>query len=107
MEYLKGIYANIQGGTSYNETKAHLPYVYFFMIDCPTGATTLSNTEDAVKPAYQIEVYSNAGMNHARKISTDIRAFMINEGFICRNFMPIQTSSNVSRFVGRYARLDV
>ena len=107
MEFLKGIYPNVKSGTTYNETKVKLPYVYFFMFDCSTGATTLSNTEDAVNLGYQIEVYTDAGLNHARKISSDIRAFMINEGFTCRDFIPIQSASNVSRFVARYVRLDV
>lgn len=107
MEYMRDIYPNVKGGTSYNETKVKLPYIYFFLLDEITGATTLSNTEDAVSLSYQIEVYTDAGMNQTRKMAQDIRTFMIEQGFICRTFTPIQTASNVSRFVGRYERLDV
>ena len=107
MTYMKEKYPNLRGGQTYNETNVKLPYLYFYLLDSPTGATTLSNTEEAVNLSFQIEIYSDAGNNHARKISLDVKEYMIGEGFICRNFLPIQTASNVSRFVGRYERLDV
>lgn len=107
MEYLKDTYPKISGGQNYNENKVKLPYVYFFLGDMPTALDDLSNNEVGVKPMYQIEVYTDQGMNQARKIATDVRTFMIQNGFKCRNFMPIQSTSNVSRFVGRYVRLDV
>lgn len=107
METLKINYPKIKGGSVYNENKSSFPFVYFFQLDAPTALTTLSNTEDGVNLAFQIEVYTDMGVNYARKIATDIRTFMISEGFLCKNFMPIITGSNVSRFVTRFGRLDV
>lgn len=107
IQYLKGIYPVLYSGTGYPSSIPKFPYVYFYQLDAPTRLTTLSNTEDGVNLAFQIEVYTDNGMNKARKISNDIRTYMIEDGFKCRTFMPIQDPSNVSRFVGRYERLDV
>lgn len=107
MEYMRSIYSNVTGGQSYKEGKVQLPYVYFFLLDEPTRSITLSNDEAVVSLNYQIEVYTESGQSQARKMAWDIRNFMIAQGFNCRTFMPIQSSSNVSRFVGRYERLDV
>ena len=107
MEYMKSIYPNIKGGQKYNENNVKLPYVYFFMLDMPTRLSDLSNNEVGVNQTYQIEVYTTEEMNQAKKMATDIRNYMISLGFRCQNFMPIQTPSNVSRFVGRYERLNV
>lgn len=96
----------MNGGQTYSE-KSHLPYMHFVLLDAPTKLTTLSNTEDGVNLAFQIDIYTDTGMNMARKISTAIRTYMIEEGFRCRTFMPIIQPTNVSRFVSRYERLDV
>ena len=106
-DYMKGLYPSLYAGTSLEDTKTKLPYMYFYQLDAPTRLTTLSNTEDGVNLAFQIEIYTKGGLNQARKMASDVRAFMIEEGFRCRNFLPIQDTSNVSRFVGRYERLDV
>ena len=107
IQYLKSIYSPIFGGMTYSESEPELPFVYFFQMDAPTALTTLSNTEDGIRSAYQIEVYSDNGMNHARKISNDIRAYMIKNGFRCITFRPMQAPSTVNRFLSRYMRLDV
>lgn len=107
MEYMESLYPNIQSGRNYPDKVPQFPYVYFFQMDAPTVKTTLSNTEDVINLAFQIEVYSNKGENLARKISTDIREYMVNDGFFCRTFRPVQSASNISRFVMRYERLDV
>lgn len=107
IEYMRGIYPNVSGGTSYNESKVKLPYIYFFLLDEPTRSLTLGNDEAVVNLIYQIEVYSESGQSQTRKMAQDIRNFMVANGFNCRTFRPIQSSSNVSRFVGRYERLDV
>ena len=107
VEYLLGIYPKLYSGTEYDENKPKFPYMYFFQVDAPTRLTTLSNTEDGVNLVFQIEVYSNKGEYEARKIANDIRAYMIQDGFHCRTFMPIKTGSSVSRFVTRFDRLDV
>lgn len=107
MEYMRGIYPNVKGGTTYSEGKTKLPYVYFFILDNPTRSITLSNDEAVTNLVYQIEVYTESGGNQTRKMATDIRSFMIANGFNCRTFMRIQSSSNISRFVARYERLDV
>lgn len=106
LTYMRNIYPNFYGGSTYDE-KCKLPYMYFSQIDGATGITTLSNTEDGINLAFQIEIYTDNGINMARKMSNDIRSFMIENGFRCRNFMPLQSLTNVSRFVGRYERLDV
>jgi len=106
MEFLKSEYPKIDGGTK-SEAPPTLPYVYFFQLDARTRLTTLSNTEDGVTLAFQIEIYSDKGMNDARKIANSVREYMIADGFRCRRFSPDQNSSNVSRFVTRFQRLDV
>ena len=106
-DYMKSLYPSLKGGTTFNENDPQLPFLYFFQIDGSTKLTTLSNTEDGINLAYQIEVYTKDGKNNARKMANDIRTFMIQEGFRCRTFMPIEGSSNVSRFVTRFERLDV
>lgn len=106
MEFLKSEYPKIDGGTK-SEAPPTLPYVYFFQLDGRTRLTTLSNTEDGVTLAFQIEIYSDKGMNDARKIANSVRGYMIADGFRCRRFSPDQNSSNVSRFVTRFQRLDV
>ena len=103
MEFLKSEYPKIDGGTK-SEAPPVLPYVYFFQLD---ARTRLSNTEDGVTLAFQIEIYSDKGMNDARKIANSVREYMIADGFRCRRFSPDQNSSNVSRFVTRFQRLDV
>lgn len=107
LEYLREIYPKVYGGQSYNETNVKLPYVYFFMGDMPTTLVDLSNNEVGVSPMYQIEVYTDKGLNEARKMSMDVRSFMTSNGFRCRTFTPSQLPTNVSRFIGRYERLDV
>lgn len=107
MEYLRSIYPKIYSGQNYDENQPKFPYVHFFLGDMPTALDDLSNNEVGVKPMYQIDIYTNAGQNQARKIAMDVRTFMISNGFKCRNFMPIINGSNVSRFVSRYVRLEV
>ena len=106
-EYMKDLYPKLKGGTVYPESEAKLPYMYFFQLDSPTRLTTLSNTEDGINLAFQIEIYSKDGNNNARKMAGDVREFMISDGFRCRTFMPVESASNVSRFVTRFERLDV
>lgn len=107
LQYLKSIYPKINGGTTYPDKLPSFPYIYFFLLDAPTALTTLSNTEDGIDSAYQIEIYTNTSLNDARKIANDVRAFMISQGFVCKAFNPMQQPSNVSRFVTRFKRLDV
>ena len=107
MEYVKDIYPKIYSGQTYDENKPKLPYIYFYQIDAPTALDDLSNNEVGVKFAYQIEVYTDNGINKAKEIATVVRTYMISIGFKCRNFMPIQTLTNVKRFVGRYEKLEV
>ena len=107
MQYLSQGYEIVNGGTTYPSTKVAFPYIYFYLLDAPTKLTTLSNTEEGIMTTYQIEVYSDKGMNSARKIAKEIRAYMIRNGFTCATFMPVQSATNVSRFVARYRRLDV
>jgi len=106
VEFLKEYHPKVKCGTSYSET-VKLPYVYFFLLDEPTRLTTLSNTEDGVNLVYQIEVYTTDGSDKTRKIAHDIRSYMVGLGFKIRTFMPVQTPSNISRFVIRCERLDV
>ena len=108
MEYLESIYPNIKGSQKYADKAPSYPYVYMYQIDGSTQEVTLSNTEEAVNLAFQIEVYSNKGDTITRKISTDIKNYMMTvEGFKCRTFLPAQNNGNISRFVSRYDRLDV
>ena len=107
LNYMRGLYPNFYGGTEYNEGNKKFPFLYFTQIDGSTVDVTLSNTEESINLAFQIEVYTDGGTNLARKMSNDVRNYMISEGFHCKNFMPLTTFSNVSRFVGRYERLDV
>ena len=107
LTYLKTLYPKLVGSTEYSETAPSFPYLYFFLVDAPTTLTTLSQTEDGVTPSYQIEVYSNKGGNETRKISYSIREFMVENGFICQRFRPIERGSAISRFVSIYSRLDV
>ena len=107
LQYLESYYSNISGGTAYPDKAPSFPYLYFFQLDASTALTTLSNTEDGVDTAYQIEVYSDKSMNHARKIANTVREYMIGEGYRCINFMPSQAPTSVKRFVMRYGRLDV
>lgn len=107
LTYLKTIYPDIKGGTTFNESNAKLPYMYFFLIDEPTVLTTLSQTEDGVDTSYQIEIYSDKGTDYTRRVSSAVREFMISHGFICQRFRPIQRASSISRFVAIYSRLDV
>ena len=107
MDYMKDIYPQIKGGTTYDENKVKLPYLYFFQIDGSTKLMDLSNNEVGVNLAFQIEVYSTDGKDKTRKMANSVRAFMIENGFRCKPFMPYQSSSNVSRFIMRFERLDV
>lgn len=106
LNHMKTLYPALNGGTAFSE-KVKLPYLHFINIDSPTVATTMSNTEDAVNLAFQVDIYTDGGMNMAKKMAYEVRSFMIEEGFRVRNFMPIVQPTNVSRFVGRYERLDV
>lgn len=102
--HMKSLYPNLDGGTEYNE-KVKLPFMHFFMIDNPTALTTLSDTEDGTSLSYQIDIYTKD--DKAREMANKVREFMIGESFTCRQFMPFQSSSNVSRFITRFRRLDV
>ena len=106
LNHMKDIYPNLNGGTTFSE-KVKLPYLHFIFVDSSTKATTLSNTEDAVNLAFQVDIYTDAGMNMAKKMAYEVRKYMVGEGFHVRNFLPIVQPTNVSRFVGRYERLDV
>ena len=104
---IKDSFPKLSSGMTYPEKPPTFPYLYFFQIDAPTALRTLSNTEDGVHLAFQIELYSDKGMNDARKIANEVRTYMIGEGFECKAFMPSQVPSNVSRFITRFSRLDV
>lgn len=106
-QYMKSLYPKLKGGTTYDDSEVKLPYLYFYQLDAPTRLSDLSNNEVGVNLAFQVEIYTDLGSNQARKMAGEARAFMISNGFKCRNYMPIQASSNVSRFVARYERLDV
>lgn len=106
LNHMKEKYPALNGGTAFSE-KVKLPYLHFIYVDSSTKETTLSNTEDAVNLAFQVDIYTDAGMNMAKKMAYDVREYMISEGFRVRNFLPIVQPTNVSRFVGRYERLDV
>lgn len=106
-EHIKALYPTLKSGQTYSEN-VKLPYMYFTSFDGTTALSDLSNNEVARNVAYQIEVYSDTGLNFARKISNDIREYMIGQGYRCRAFLPLDSQdSKVSRFVSRYARLDV
>lgn len=107
MDYMKDLYPKMYGGQVYNETKVKLPFIYFYQFDAQTALDDLSNNEVGVKFAYQIEVYTDEGSNKAREIASAVREYMISIGYKCRNFMPLQTTTNVKRFVGRYEKLEV
>ena len=106
-EYMKDLYPKLKGGTTYNENEVKLPFLCFYQLDAPTRAMDLSNNEVVVNLVFQIEVYTDLGSNQARKMANDVRRYMLSQGFRCRNFMPLSTKTKVSRFVGRYERLDV
>ncbi len=106
-EYMKDLYPTLKGGSTYEEGKTKLPFMFFFQLDAPTQLTDLSNNEVGVNLAFQIDIYTNQGTNKAREMANEVRKHMISKGFKCRNFMPIINGSNVSRFVSRYVRLDV
>lgn len=105
--YLKTVYPDIKGGTTFSDSPTHFPYLYFFLVDAPTALTTLSQTEDGVSTSYQIEAYSDKGTNQCRKIANTVRQYMIDNGFQCRRFKAIQRASDISRFVMIFDRLDV
>lgn len=107
LTYMKAIYPDIKGGTVYEENKVKLPYLYFFQIDGSTKLMDLSNNEVGVNLAFQIEIYSAEGKDNSKKMASSVRAYMLENGFRCRTFMPFQSSSNVSRFITRFERLDV
>ena len=106
-EYMKDLYPTLKGGSTYEEGKTKLPFMFFFQLDAPTKLKDLSNNEVGINLAFQIEIYSDNGMNDARKIANSVREYMIADGFRCKAFNPDQSSSNVSRFVTRFQRLDV
>lgn len=106
LDYMKSYYPALSGGTAFSG-KVELPYLHFIFLDAPTRLTTLSNTEDGVNLAFQIDIYTDSGLTMARKMAYDVRNYMIEMGFRCVTFMPIVQPQNVSRFVGRYERLDV
>lgn len=107
MEYMKDIYPKLKSSQTYPDSPPSFPYLYFFQIDSPTALRTLSNTEDGVHLSFQIELYSDKGMNEARKMADDVREYMISEGFECKRHMPSQVPSNSSRFITVFYRLDV
>lgn len=106
LQHMKDTYPTIKGGTEYKDTPPSLPYMYFFQIDASTRLTTLSDTEDGINLAFQIEFYGK-GKDEVRKMANTARSFMISEGFRCQAFMPSQVPTNVSRFLTRFGRLDV
>ena len=103
-EYLKTI-GPIEAGQDITKKPAKFPYMYFFQIDSHTTGRTLSRTEDVIQVAYQIEIFSARNMDEARKISEIVRAWMIEQGFECITFRPMQGYSP-NRFVSRYRRLE-
>lgn len=105
--YMKSLYPNLKTGQNYNENDVKIPYMYFYLLDAPTALDDLSNNEVGVKLAFQIETYTDGNMNQARKMASEIRSFMRTLGFRCITFRPIETPTNVKRFVARYERLDV
>lgn len=105
--HMKENYPTLKGGTVYNGNDVKFPFLYFYQIDGTTRLTTLSNTEDGINLAFQIEIYTKDGANKAREMANEIRSHMISKGFRCRDFRPLNSDSDVSRFIGRYERLDV
>jgi hypothetical protein len=108
-DYLKTAFPKLKASQNYNSNPQSFPYMYFFQIDGTTAISTLSDTEDGVSLAFQIEFYTNTSMNDARKIANDARNWMIENSFRCAYFNPVPnvTNSKVNRFVTRFSRLDV
>ena len=105
MVYLKTLFPNIDGSQKLNTDPAKFPFCFFFQIDSMTTGQTLSVTEDVIRVAYQIDIYSKKSMDEARKITDAVRRWMIEHGFKCIGSRPLDFDTPY-RFVSRYQRLE-
>lgn len=105
---LQASYPEIKGSTVYKRTPASFPYMYFKQIDGSTALTTLSRTEDGINLGIQLEIYCTDSAANTRKMANIARATMLNLGFLCRYYEPMENAEDTSifRFVGRYEKLE-
>jgi hypothetical protein len=105
---LQKTYTSLKGGTVYKATPPSFPYIYFQQIGGETALTTLSGTEDGVDLGIQIDFYSKADTPSVRSIANKARNIMIDYGFTCNYFKPIENTGDTSiyRFVARLEKLE-
>lgn len=105
---LQAKYSSLDGGQVYKETPPSFPYMYFRQIDGSTALTTLSNTEDGINFGCEIKFYSKKSVSEARNIANAAKEYMINAGFRCAYFSPVENISDTSiqQFIARFTKLD-
>lgn len=105
---LKEEYPEIKGGTVYKGTPPSFPYLYFTQIGGSTSLTTLSGTEDGIDLGLQTEIYSKVSAANARSIANSVRGKMVEFGFHCTYFKPVDNigDTSIHRFVARFEKLE-
>ena len=108
LTHLREKYKAFDGGQSYNPIPPAFPYMYFKQIGGATAASTLSNTEDGVNLDIEIKFYTNKTPNEVRKIANTAREYMIDNGFRCNYFSPVENVSDasISQFLVRFSKLE-
>lgn len=102
-------YADMTGGSKYTNTPPNFPWMFMKQIGGEGTAYTLSNGEDAINLAYQIEFYEKTSANTCRLMANKAREWWVEQGFRITYFSPMDNISDrtINRFVIRVAKIEV
>lgn len=105
---LQNKYSGLKGGQVFKATPPSFPYMYFKQIGGSGALPTLSNTEDGINLGLEIKFYSNKTASEARKIANSAREYMVEIGFHCDYFSPVENISDtsISQFLTRFSKLE-
>lgn len=101
-------YPKLTGGMKYTNTPPSFPWMYMVQIDGRGTAYTLSNGENAVYLAYQIELYEKESLGRCRLMANKCREWLVGSGFQITYFNPVDNVSDrsINRFVIRVAKIE-
>ncbi len=116
LEYMQGTpseefpqtYPKLTGGMKYSNTPPSFPWMYMTQIDGRGTAYTLSNGENAISLAYQIEFYDKESLGRCRLMANKAREWLVGTGFQITYFNPVDNVSDrsINRFVIRVTKFE-
>ena len=99
---------DMRGGMKYTNTPAHFPWMYLHQIDGSGTAYTLSNGEQAINLAYQLDIFEKVSLGACRDMANKARTWFVDKGFRVIYFNPVDNVNDrsINRFSIRVAKIE-